>query len=374
MPLGFGRNFQGMLATVPGASRPFRPHSEFFNSQDSLVVERQRPVAPRQQRADRGHRQQPQDRPADGADPVGRSARDRQRHDQQLRRRVRARRRRGHQRRRSSRAPTSSRAAASASATPRRRSATNPFVDRTLPKERQKAEDAVQPVRLHARRPDHPQQAVLLRRLRPHQRRPRPRQPLHRPDRGDAQRRLQRLVGADLRPADRRSGDRRRPHASSRATGFRPSRISPIAQQHPGQRAAAEHRRRGARARSTTRTRRSASAGPTASTSSSTTRRRRRIRCRSATASSGRRSFEPGNYADDSRRPVSGRLRRHRRQHDATASPATGRARWTNTLVMDVARRRQHVPQRGAQRRQRPEHGDRGRHPGRQPRRLTPAA
>lgn len=36
MPLGFGRNFQGMLATVPGASRPFKPHSEFFNSQDSL--------------------------------------------------------------------------------------------------------------------------------------------------------------------------------------------------------------------------------------------------------------------------------------------------------------------------------------------------
>jgi hypothetical protein len=36
MPLGFGRNFQGMLANVPGASRPFRPHSVFFNSQDSL--------------------------------------------------------------------------------------------------------------------------------------------------------------------------------------------------------------------------------------------------------------------------------------------------------------------------------------------------
>ena len=36
MPLGFGRNFQGMIATVPGASRPFKPHSEFFNSQDSL--------------------------------------------------------------------------------------------------------------------------------------------------------------------------------------------------------------------------------------------------------------------------------------------------------------------------------------------------
>jgi len=35
-PLGFNRNFQGMLLTVPGASRPFRPHSEFFNAQDSL--------------------------------------------------------------------------------------------------------------------------------------------------------------------------------------------------------------------------------------------------------------------------------------------------------------------------------------------------
>jgi hypothetical protein len=36
VPLGFNRNFQGMLITVPGATRPFRPHSEFFNAQDSL--------------------------------------------------------------------------------------------------------------------------------------------------------------------------------------------------------------------------------------------------------------------------------------------------------------------------------------------------
>jgi hypothetical protein len=36
VPLGFNRNFQGMLLIVPGASRPFRPHSEFFNAQDSL--------------------------------------------------------------------------------------------------------------------------------------------------------------------------------------------------------------------------------------------------------------------------------------------------------------------------------------------------
>jgi hypothetical protein len=36
MPLSFNRNFQGLLVTVPGATRPFRPHSQFFNSQDSL--------------------------------------------------------------------------------------------------------------------------------------------------------------------------------------------------------------------------------------------------------------------------------------------------------------------------------------------------
>jgi hypothetical protein len=36
LPLGFNRNFQGLLITVPGATRPSRPHSQFFNSQDSL--------------------------------------------------------------------------------------------------------------------------------------------------------------------------------------------------------------------------------------------------------------------------------------------------------------------------------------------------
>jgi hypothetical protein len=36
LPLGFNRNFQGLLATVPGSTRPSRPHSQFFNSQDSL--------------------------------------------------------------------------------------------------------------------------------------------------------------------------------------------------------------------------------------------------------------------------------------------------------------------------------------------------
>jgi hypothetical protein len=36
LPLGFNRNFQGLVCTVPGSTRPSRPHSQFFNSQDSL--------------------------------------------------------------------------------------------------------------------------------------------------------------------------------------------------------------------------------------------------------------------------------------------------------------------------------------------------
>jgi len=39
MPLGFNRNFQSLLNLVPGAGRSYRPHSEFFNSQDSLSIQ-----------------------------------------------------------------------------------------------------------------------------------------------------------------------------------------------------------------------------------------------------------------------------------------------------------------------------------------------
>jgi hypothetical protein len=39
IPLTFNRNFQGILVTVPGATRPHRDHSAFFNSQDSLSTE-----------------------------------------------------------------------------------------------------------------------------------------------------------------------------------------------------------------------------------------------------------------------------------------------------------------------------------------------
>lgn len=37
LPLGYGRNFQALLNLVPGATRTFQPHSEFFNSQGSLT-------------------------------------------------------------------------------------------------------------------------------------------------------------------------------------------------------------------------------------------------------------------------------------------------------------------------------------------------
>ena len=36
LPLTYNRNFQSLLNLVPGAVRAFRPHSEFFNPQDSL--------------------------------------------------------------------------------------------------------------------------------------------------------------------------------------------------------------------------------------------------------------------------------------------------------------------------------------------------
>ena len=39
IPLTFNRNFQAILVTVPGATRPHREHSAFFNSQDSLSTE-----------------------------------------------------------------------------------------------------------------------------------------------------------------------------------------------------------------------------------------------------------------------------------------------------------------------------------------------
>ncbi|MDX2270192.1 MAG: TonB-dependent receptor [Bryobacter sp.] len=38
MPLLYNRNYQSLLTLIPGVGRSFRPHSEFYNSQDSLSV------------------------------------------------------------------------------------------------------------------------------------------------------------------------------------------------------------------------------------------------------------------------------------------------------------------------------------------------
>jgi len=38
MPMLYNRNYQSLLLLVPGVGRPFRPHSEFYNSHDSLSV------------------------------------------------------------------------------------------------------------------------------------------------------------------------------------------------------------------------------------------------------------------------------------------------------------------------------------------------
>ncbi|HEY1339444.1 MAG TPA: carboxypeptidase regulatory-like domain-containing protein [Bryobacteraceae bacterium] len=39
LPLGYNRNFQALLNTVPGTTRAFAPHSEFFNSQGALTTQ-----------------------------------------------------------------------------------------------------------------------------------------------------------------------------------------------------------------------------------------------------------------------------------------------------------------------------------------------
>ena len=98
MPLGFNRNFQALLITVPGASRPFRPHSEFYNSQESLSSNVN------------GQSRQVNNVQLEGADnsdnggslafyiPSAEAIETRVGRDEQLRRRVRPGRRRGHQR------------------------------------------------------------------------------------------------------------------------------------------------------------------------------------------------------------------------------------------------------------------------------------
>ena len=98
MPLAFNRNFQGLWSPCRGPPRPFPPALPVLQLAGQPVDQRQRPVAPGQQRDARRHRQQPQDGPAHRAHPVRGRDRGREREHEQLRRRVRPRGRRGHQR------------------------------------------------------------------------------------------------------------------------------------------------------------------------------------------------------------------------------------------------------------------------------------
>jgi hypothetical protein len=218
VPLGFNRNFQGMMVVVPGALRMQRPHSDFFNAQDSLSsnVNGQSRLANNVQIEGSTTTIGPA---ADHADSLGRGDRDGEHQHQRLRRGVRARRRRHHQRDAQVRAPTRSRAACSRSATTKR--PTRPGTSRTPRRPATISE------RVHARRAAAAQQAVLLRRLPAHQRQRRPHDACDHPAGGVPQRRLQRVADQDLRSADRQ---RRRhgPHAV-REQHHPADRISPIA-------------------------------------------------------------------------------------------------------------------------------------------------
>ena len=84
--------------TVPGVTPAASRALAVLQLAGLAALRSQRPAGHGEQHADRRARRQPEDRAAAGDHPGGRRARNRQRHDQQLRRRVRPLRRRGHQR------------------------------------------------------------------------------------------------------------------------------------------------------------------------------------------------------------------------------------------------------------------------------------
>ena len=134
LPLTFNRNFQSLLITVPGSTRPHREHSQFFNSQDSLrfEVNGQAGMASNTliEGLDDNHKTgllQVIIPAADALETVSR-------HDQQLRRRVRPVGRRDHQRHDQVGHQPATRAASSSSATTRRRTpATTSTIRRRRP-------------------------------------------------------------------------------------------------------------------------------------------------------------------------------------------------------------------------------------------------
>ena len=83
MPLAYNRNFQGMMVTIPGAAKPHREHSEFFNA-----TKPRSEVNGQSRMANNVQIEGIDNNMRTGvirADPACRSHRPGQRHDQQLR-------------------------------------------------------------------------------------------------------------------------------------------------------------------------------------------------------------------------------------------------------------------------------------------------
>ena len=203
IPLGFNRNFQGLLVTVPGATRPFRPHSQFFNSQDALGTEVN--GQPRManntliEGLDNNHKTGLMAVIIPAADALETVSVSTSNYDAEFGR------------------------SGGAVTNVTLKSGTNDlkgsafFFGNTEATNAERllhapeAADEVRAGRLHARRADRPQPALLLRRLPADHRQPRLRRARHRADHGDAQRRLQRGRQRHLRSADGRR-ERQRAH------------------------------------------------------------------------------------------------------------------------------------------------------------------
>ena len=260
MPLGFNRNFQGILVTVPGTTRPHRAALAVLQLAGQPGDRGQRPVAPGEQHADRGPRQQPQDGPAHvvipSADAIETVSVSTSNYDAEFGR------------------------AGGAVTNVMLRSGTNNFKGSVFYFGNTEATNASDYF-THLKAPTKfsqggftlggpiiEQQALLLRRLPAHHRQPRLRRPRHRADDEDAQRRLQRGRATTIYDPPTGSRQRHRPHAVSRATRFPPNRISPVARRHPGAdpRSRTSPARRSAR--TTTSRRRRARRRPTRSTPS----------------------------------------------------------------------------------------------------------
>ena len=322
----------------------------------------QRPAAPGEQHADRGARQQPQDRPAAGDHPGRRRARNGQRVDEQLRRGVRPLRRRRHER------------DAQVRHQPAEGQRLHLRQHRRDQRERllhpPEGADQVSQHRLHRRRSDRSQQVLLLRRLSADDRRLRLRRARHGADDGDAQRRLQRGVAAHLRSVHRRSRHRQQPDA------FRQQR-DPAGSHQPNRAPAAavrsrtEHRRRAAR--------------PAELPAGADAREDHRRLRREAELQRERERpvvLPPELHAAGRlrsgcirrvRRAGQRRLRRHRHEQEHQHRGDVD-ADVDQHHAARRPRRPELLPQRRAGAGRRPQYEHRRRHSGREPRRRTPAA